>query len=172
MEALKKYMKAVSLMNEWIGRVDAMVIVPLVLVTIYEVLVRKFFNAPTIWVFETSNQLYGLFFMMGLGFALLHGSHVNVDIFYRFLSARGKAVLDSIGFIIFFFPFCLVVLYKGTLFAAQSWSMLEHSQSVFRVPLYPIKTIIPLMAITLLLQGTVVFIKRIYLIAEGKELDA
>ena len=172
MEIVKKYMKAVSLMNEWIGRVDSLVIVPLVLVTIYEVVARKIFGSPTIWAFETSNMIYGFFFMMGLGFALLHGSHVNVDIFYRFLSVRGKAIMDIIGFIIFFFPFCLVVLYKGTLFSGQSWAMLEHSQSVFQVPLYPIKTVIPIMALTLLLQGTVVFIKKVYLVAEGKELDA
>jgi len=172
MEIVKKYMKAVSLMNEWIGRVDALFIVPLVFVTIYEVVARKIFGSPTIWAFETSNMIYGFFFMMGLGFALLHGSHVNVDIFYRFLSVRGKAIMDIIGFIIFFFPFCLVVLYKGTLFSGQSWAMLEHSQSVFQVPLYPIKTVIPIMALTLLLQGTVVFIKKVYLVAEGKELDA
>jgi len=172
MEIVKKYMKAVSLMNEWIGRVDSLVIVPLVLVTIYEVVARKVFGSPTIWAFETSNMIYGFFFMMGLGFALLHGSHVNVDIFYRFLSVRGKAIMDIIGFIVFFFPFCLVVLYKGTLFSGQSWAMLEHSQSVFQVPLYPIKTVIPIMALTLLLQGTVVFIKKVYLVAEGKELDA
>ena len=172
METVKKYMKAVSLMNEWIGRVDSLVIVPLVLVTIYEVVARKIFGSPTIWAFESSNMIYGFFFMMGLGFALLHGSHVNVDIFYRFLSARGRAIMDIFTFIIFFFPFCLVVLYKGTLFSAQSWAMLEHSQSVFHVPLYPIKTVIPIMALTLLLQGTVVFIKKVYLVAEGKELDA
>ena len=172
MEAIKKYMKAVSLMNEWIGRIDAVVIIPLVFITIYEVVLRKFFNSPTVWVFETSNQLYALFFMMGLGFALLHGCHVNIDIFYRYFSPKGKAIMDIFGFIIFFFPFCIIVFWKGILFAAQSWQMLEVSQSVFRVPLYPIKTIIPLMAITLLLQGTVVFIKRIYLVFEGKELDA
>lgn len=171
MEALKKYMRAVSLMNEWIGRIDAMLIVPLVLITVYEVIVRKFFNSPTIWVFETSNQLYGCLFMMGLAYALLHGSHVNVDIFYRFLTKRGKAVLDSVGFIIFFFPFLLVVLVKGTMFAAQSWAMMEVSQSVLQIPLYPVKTVIPLMAITLLLQGTVVFIKRVYLATQGKELE-
>jgi TRAP-type mannitol/chloroaromatic compound transport system permease small subunit len=171
MEIIKKYVKAVNLMNEWIGRVDSVVIIPLVLITVYEVVMRKFFNSPTIWVFETSNQLYALMFMLGLGFALLRGSHVNVDIFYRFLSPKGKAIADIIAFIVFFFPFCLSVLWFGTLFAAQSWAILEVSQSVLRIPLFPIKTIIPLMAITLLLQGTVVFIKRIYLVAEGKELE-
>lgn len=172
MEAIKKYIRAVSLLNEWIGRIDAHVIIPLVLITIYEVVARKFFNSPTIWVFETSNQLYALLFMMGLGFALLHGSHVNIDIFYRFLSARGKAIMDIFGFIVFFFPFCIIILWKGILFASQSWQMLEVSQSVLRIPLYPIKTIIPLMAITLLLQGSAIFIKRLYLAFEGKELGA
>jgi TRAP-type mannitol/chloroaromatic compound transport system permease small subunit len=172
MEAIKKYMRAVSLINEWIGRIDSFVIVPLVLITVYEVALRKFFGSPTIWVFETSNQLYALFFMIGLGYALLHGSHVNIDIFYRFFSPRGKAIMDIFGFVCFFFPFCIVIAWKGTLFAAQSWAMLERSQSVLQIPLYPIKTIIPLMAITLGLQGTVIFIQKLYMVFAGKELKA
>ena len=171
MEIIKKYVKAVNIMNEWIGRVDAFIIIPLVLITVYEVVMRKFFNSPTIWVFETSNQLYAMLFMLGLGFALLRGSHVNIDIFYRFLSPKGKAIADAIAFVVFFFPFCLSVLWFGTLFAAQSWEIFEVSQSVLRIPLFPIKTIIPVMALTLLLQGTAIFIKRLYLIFEGKELQ-
>ncbi|HAX99260.1 MAG TPA: C4-dicarboxylate ABC transporter permease [Candidatus Atribacteria bacterium] len=172
MEILKGYIKAVSLMNEWVGRIDSFVIIPLVFITIYEVIMRKFFNAPTIWVFETSNQLYSLYFMMGFGYAMLHGNHVNVDVFYRKLSLKKRALMDIVCFLIFFFPFCIIVFWKGLFYAGQSWQLLERSQSVFRVPLYPIKTIIPLMALTLLLQGIAVFIKRLYVVFRGKELGA
>jgi TRAP-type mannitol/chloroaromatic compound transport system permease small subunit len=170
MEAVKKYIRIISKMNEWIGKVISYLIVPLVFITIYEVVMRKFFSSPTLWVFETSNQLYSCMFMLGCGYAMLYGSHASVDVFYRFMNPKRKAIMDICMFIIFFFPFCLILLWKGIFFAAGSWAIWEVSQSVFRMPLYPIKTIIPLMAITLLLQGSTVFIKKLYMVVEGKEL--
>jgi TRAP-type mannitol/chloroaromatic compound transport system permease small subunit len=171
MEIAKKYIRAVSTINECLGRIDAFVIIPLVLITIYEVIRRKIFGSPTIWVFEMSNTCFGLLFTLGLGYALLHGKHVNIDIFYRYLSERGKAILDIVMFIVFFFPFVIIILWQAILFAATSWVILETSQSVFRMPLYPIKTAIPLMALTLLAQGIAVFIEKIYFVSEGKKLE-
>ena len=171
METLRKYIKTIDSINEWTGRIFCWVMLPLVCITIYEVVGRKFFNSPTIWVFETSNQLYGLHFMMGSAFALLHGSHVNVDVFYRYLTPKGKATIDIIGFLIFFFPFCIIIIWKGTQFAAQSWAMLEVSQSVFHPPLYPIKTVIPIAGVLLTLQGSTIFIKKLFFVTKGKEMD-
>lgn len=171
MEKLKTYIKAISLINEWVGRINCCVIIPLVAITIYEVVARKCFNSPTIWVFETSNQLYGLHFMMGSAFALLHGSHVNVDVFYRYLSPMGKVIIDIIGFLLFFFPFCIIIFWKGIQFASQSWAMLEVSQSVFHPPLYPIKTVIPIVGLMLLLQGSTIFIKKLFLAFKGEEVE-
>ncbi len=170
MEIIKKYIKGISWINEWIGRITCFFIVPLVAITIYEVFVRKFLNSPTIWVFEISNQLYGFHFMMGSAYALLHGAHVNVDVFYRYLSPKRKAIMDVLCFIIFFFPFCIIIFWKGIAFAAQSWAMWEVSQSVFHPPLYPIKTIIPIMGLLLILQGIPIFIKRAFFIIKGEEM--
>jgi len=158
-------------MNEWVGRMVAFVIIPLMLITIYEVIMRKLFNSPTTWVFETSNQLYALLIMLGLGFAMLHASHASIDTLVQFLSPRVRAIIDTFCFIIFFFPFCIILFVHGFLFAAQSWAMLEVSQSVLRIPLYPIKTTIPIMALTLLLQGSVVLIHRLHVIFKGRELQ-
>ncbi len=171
MEALKRYIKTINSINEWTGKIFCLVIIPLVLITIFEVVMRKFFNRPTIWVFETSNQLYGLHFMLGAAYALLHGSHVNVDVFYRHLSPKGKAIIDIIGFLIFFFPFCLIIIWKGIEFASLSWAMRETSQSVFHPVLYPIKTVIPITGFLLALQGSTIFIKKLLFAIKQKEME-
>ena len=56
--------------NEWTGRIFGWVIVPLVLLTVMEVILRRIFGAPTIWSFEVLKQLYGLHFMIVAGFEL------------------------------------------------------------------------------------------------------
>jgi len=71
-------------------------------------------------------------------------------------------LFDLISYTIFFFPFVIVILIEGTKYAAESWAILEHSWSVFGPPLYPFKTVIPVTALLLLLQGGAIFIRNIY----------
>ena len=108
--------------------------------------------------------------MIVAGYTLLHKAHVSIDIVYEKFSQRTKAILDVITYSVFFFPFLLVVLYEGIKYAANSWKIAETSWSAFAPPLYPIKTVIPITAALLLIQGASIFIRRIHMVIKGKEL--
>jgi TRAP-type mannitol/chloroaromatic compound transport system permease small subunit len=107
--------------------------------------------------------------MIVAGFGLLYGSHVSVDVFTMSLSAKKKAVLDIISYIVFFFPFVIVCMWQGYSFAARSWEMKETTWSVFAPPVYPIKTVILVSFILLFIQGISEVIKRVCII-KGVEL--
>lgn len=160
--------KKIDLLNDWIGRVVSFCIVLLVLLAVMEVVQRRIFNDPTIWSFEITTQMFGLYFMIIAGYGLLHGSHVAIDVFTHYLSPRGSAILDILSYILFFFPFTLVCLWQGYLFAAKSWAIKETSMSVFGPPLYPIKTVIVLAFTLLLIQGISQFAKKIVFLKGGK----
>ncbi len=155
--------------NEWIGRIFSWIIVVLTLLVVLEVILRRFFGAPTIWNFEVTKQLYGLHFMILAGFALLHNSHVSIDIIESKLPKRIRAGLSLISYILFLFPFCFVLMWKGYGFAAQSWAIAETSWSIFAPPLYPIKTVIPLTALLLFLQGMSVCIKNVLILSKKQK---
>jgi TRAP-type mannitol/chloroaromatic compound transport system permease small subunit len=159
---VKKLVKLLDSISEWTGRIFGWLIVPLVLLTVMEVVLRRFLNAPTIWSFEVLKQLYALHFMIVAAFALLYRSHVSVDVFTMMLSEKAKAIMDIITYFIFFFPFCIVCAWQGCAFAARSWAMKETSWSVFAPPLYPIKTVITITFILLIMQGISEVIKRVY----------
>ncbi|MBP8650055.1 MAG: TRAP transporter small permease subunit [Desulfomonilia bacterium] len=161
---MKSLVKLLDSISEWTGRIFGWVIVPLVLLTVMEVILRRFLNSPTIWSFEVLKQLFALHFMIVAAYALLYRAHVSVDAFTMMLSEKAKAVLDIITYLIFFFPFCLVCIWQGYSFAARSWAMRETSWSVFHPPLYPIKTVIVITFILLTLQGISEVIKRVYII--------
>jgi len=167
---LKRLLCIIDDISEWIGKIFNWTVALLVLLVVLEVILRRIFNRPTIWNFEVTIQLYALYFMVLAGYALLHKSHVAVDILYVKFSKRTRAVLDVITYLIFFFPFLSVVLYKGISYAANSWQMDERSWSVFAPPLYPIKSIIPVMAFLLIIQGIAVFIRQLNLAVKGEEL--
>lgn len=169
MHFAKKISGFCDAINEWTGRIFSWVVVPLVLLTVMEVILRRFVGSPTIWSFEVLKQLYGLHFMVVAGFGLLYSSHVSVDVFTIALSKKKKAVLDIISYVLFFFPFCIVCIWQGYFFAERSWAMKETTWSVFAPPVYPIKTVIIISFILLLIQGISEVIKRVYII-KGVEL--
>lgn len=161
-------LKIIDSINEFIGKAVSFMLVLLTLLVVYEVVMRRLIGSPTIWTFEISKQLYGCYFMLMAGYALLHGSHISVDVIYSAISTKKQALCDVFSYLVFFFPFCIVILIEGTKYAASSWMMCEKSPSIFAPPLYPIKTIIPVMAFLLLIQGIAVFVRRLE-VALGRE---
>ena len=156
--------------SEWSGRIFVWLIIPLTLVVVYEVFSRRILDAPHVWSTEVTNYIYGPHFMLVAAYTLLHKAHVSIDLIYNRFSPRTRGVLDIITYLIFFFPFCGIVLYQGIIYAGTSWSIGETSESAALriVPL--IKTVIPVTFALLLNQGLANFIRSIMLVARGKEI--
>jgi TRAP-type mannitol/chloroaromatic compound transport system permease small subunit len=159
---LKKFVHAVDALNEKVGRVAAYAMVPLTFVVFYEVVMRKLFNLPTMWVFEMTIYLYGFNFMMAMGLTMKVDKHVRIDIITLQLPQRIQLYLRLITFWIVFVPFVGAMLWAGTEYAAKSWMQWEHSWSAWKPPLYPYKTVIPVSLLLLLLQGIANFIREFY----------
>ncbi|MBW1783293.1 MAG: TRAP transporter small permease subunit, partial [Deltaproteobacteria bacterium] len=93
---------------------------------------------------------------------------VSVDILYNHLSKKSRAILDIISYIIFFFPFCIVIVIYGTCFALDSWGDLETSWSACGCPLYPIKTIVSISFLLITIQGVAIFIRTLFNLIRGE----
>lgn len=137
-----------------VGKAFAWCIMILTFSTCYEVLVRYVFNAPTVWAFDMSVQMYGALFMMAGAYALSQGAHVRGDVIYRLLPTRAQASVDLVLYILFLTPGALALLYYGYGFAADSWFYKEVSwSSPSRIQIYFFKTLIPVTGFLVLLQG-------------------
>ncbi len=157
---LEVIIKKIDRVSEWSGKLFSWLVVPLTLLIVFEVISRAM-GVPTIWSFELSNFLFGAHFMLVAAYGLLNGSHVRIDLLVNRFSPRTQAIITIINYLVLFFPFVLVILGFGIFYAATSWSMWETSWSTWSPPLYPIKTVIPLTALMLLIQGVAEFIKTI-----------
>ena len=167
---LQSILKFIDSLSEWSGRIFVWLIIPLTIVVVYEVISRRIFNAPNIWATEVTNYLYGPHFMLAAAYTLLYKSHVSIDIIYGKFSSRTRGIMDIITHLVFFFPFCTIVLVQGILFAQTSWSIGETSESAALriVPL--IKTVIPITFTLLFVQGIATFIRSIMLVAKGEKI--
>jgi TRAP-type mannitol/chloroaromatic compound transport system permease small subunit len=170
MEPLNRIILLIEKFIAFIGKAAAWAIIPLMLIMVFEVVTRRMLNHPTVWTFETSTQLYGFHFMMLGAYTLQVGRHISVDIIVERFSKRTRAILDILLYLVFFFPFMIVLLVESTAFARESWKIFETSFSVFAPPIYPIKTVIPITALLLLLQGICLFYRKCFFVAKGVEL--
>jgi TRAP-type mannitol/chloroaromatic compound transport system permease small subunit len=156
-------------LSEWSGRVVSVLIYGVLLTLVYEVFARYVFNAPTIWAHESSAFFFGTYFMLGAAYCFRHEGMISVDIIYRHLPKRTQAVLNLITFA-FFLAICLTLIWIGGIDALDSWQAWENSNSTWAPPLYPIKTMIPIGALLLLLQGIAKFVRDASIAFTGKEL--
>jgi TRAP-type mannitol/chloroaromatic compound transport system permease small subunit len=165
---VQRVLFGIDRISMYVGKAFAWFVLALTLVTSYDILATKFFTAPTQWAYDVSIALYGSLFMMGGAYALSRNAHVRGDIFYRNWSVRAQATVDLILYILFFFPGIIALVSVGAQWAALSWNIRElSSQSPIQSPVYPFKTVIPVAAGFLLLQGIAEFIRCIIAVRTG-----
>jgi TRAP-type mannitol/chloroaromatic compound transport system permease small subunit len=151
--SIQKILHTVDHISTWIGKTFAWLIVALMLLVAVEVFKRYALNAPTAWVFDASNMLYGTLFMMGGAYALAHDGHVRGDFFYGNMKPRTQASLDLVLYIVFFLPGIGALTWAGYTFASESLAIREQTFNADPLPLYPFKAIIPLAGFFVMLQG-------------------
>ncbi len=154
MQALRVFIRTVDHFTEQFGRWLAWLCLALALTVCLVVLLRYGLGAGSIALQESSTYLHALVFMLGAAYTLKHDGHVRVDIFYRRFSARGKAWVNSVGCILFLLPFSVFVGAISWPFVTEAWRILEGSPDPGGIHgVYLLKSLIPLMALSLLLQG-------------------
>src|SRR5947209_7905068 len=137
--------------------------VPLVAAVAYEVFARYIFNAPTLWSFDVTYMLYGTVFMLGAAYALHKGAHIRTDFFYEKWSDRTRGMVDSISYLVFFFPSVVMLLFVSANEAWYAFDIHETSeQTPWRPILWPYKSVVPLTCVLLLIQGVSETIKSVY----------
>jgi TRAP-type mannitol/chloroaromatic compound transport system permease small subunit len=138
------------------GWLAGWLIVPLTVAIAFEVVARYAFNAPTRWSYDVGWILYGVQFMLAAAYTLRKGGHIRTDVFYERWSPKTRAVVDTLCYVLFFFPGMLGILYAGAVEARHAWEIGEHtglSVAGVAVRMYAVKAVIPVTAALLLLQG-------------------
>jgi TRAP-type mannitol/chloroaromatic compound transport system permease small subunit len=170
--ALLITIRIIDTFTDLTGTIVAWLSIPLVLGVAYEVIARYLFNAPTVWAFDATYMLYAALFMLGAAYALHKGAHIRTDFFWENFSPRTKGLIDSISYIVFFFPSLTVLGIVGYIEASYAFQINETSeQTPWRPILWPFKFIIPLACLLLLIQGFSEFLKSFYMARTGVELE-
>ena len=139
---------------EWSGRLLSWLALFLVLTTFTVVVLRYLFNFGSIALQESQLYLHASLFLLTAAYTLKHEGHVRVDIFYRTASPVTQAWVNLFGALFLLLPTCLFISWISWDYVASAWSLHEGSREAGGLPyVYLLKTLIPLSAILLALQG-------------------
>ena len=151
---MRAYIHFADTLSTSLGKAFSWCIVVLMGGTCYEVIMAYAFNAPTLWNFDFSLQMYAGIFMMAAAYTLSTEAHVRGDVLYRLFKPKTQAKIDLVLYFIFFFPGVLALVFYGYDYAAQAWKIKETSwNSPAQINIYMAKTFIPLSGLSLTIQG-------------------
>jgi TRAP-type mannitol/chloroaromatic compound transport system permease small subunit len=149
-----RLLRALDAFARMTGHAVAWLTLAMVLTAIAVVILRYGFGIGLIWLQESVTWMHAAVFMLGAAWTLGQDGHVRVDILYRGWPARRQALVDLAGTVFLLLPTCGYLLYESLPYVASSWRVLERSREAGGLPaLYLLKSVIPLMAALLALQG-------------------
>ena len=151
-----------------IGRAVAWCLLFMVLGEFALVLMRYVLGVGSIWLQESVVYAHASLFMLAAAWTLAADAHVRVDIFYADASPRTKATVDLLGALLLLLPFAVTLIYLSLPYVARSWALLEGSRETSGLPaVFLLKSLIPLFAALIGLQGLAQAIRAVLVVAGG-----
>ena len=165
---LRQVLGAIDAASDWAGRLSAFLIPAMMLVMTWEVVARYVLKQPTIWAMEISQYFFLTTTVLGGGYLLLHGGHVNVGILYGRLNTRTRAIVN-VATSLFFFFFIFALLRSTWVTTVEAVVDLEHSPTYWGPPIYPVYCIMSLGIVLILMQGVAKMVRNLITVITGKK---
>lgn len=164
---LNKLASWIDALNTIIGKGVSWLTLLMAIVMFATVILRYLFNMGWVWMQETVVFMHGFIFMLAGGYTLLAEEHVRIDIVYRPLSEKKKAIINIIGTLFLLFPTCFVIICYGYPYVSASWAIFEPSRETGGLPgVFLLKSAILAFPILVSLQGLSKMIRAIEILQQ------
>ena len=129
--------KRIRRINYFVCAIGMAMVIPLMLLTFADVMLRGFFNKPIPGTFEISEYILAVFILLGAAYTQQVKGHVGVDFVTSRLSPRLRAICEIITTLLSLFIIAIVVW--------QGWveGITEKAVSdQLRIPQYPFRVLV------------------------------
>jgi TRAP-type mannitol/chloroaromatic compound transport system permease small subunit len=184
METLLRVSDQLRRLVEAVGRAAKWLIVPMIVVTMWDVITRKIvalqllvasiagdaLNSTVLQELEW--HLHTGLFALCLGFGYVRNVHVRIDILTQGLRARTKAWIELLGCGLFLIPYCLVVIFFAWDFVVKSYAAHEISASMIGLGYrWAIKSVLLAGMVLALLAGIAVLFRLVVFLFGPRHLE-
>ena len=156
---IKRILDMIDAISDRLGRIFCYTVFVIMLITAIGVIARYVFNHPLLWGWLVNRQLFGVFALFAGVYTLSKGGHIRIEVLSNSLSPKARLIARLVS-LLCFLAFMGVLVWQGAWMGWNSLRMHEVAAGAFRIPLYPFKLLIPLVALLFLLEGIVVFTRR------------
>lgn len=155
-----------------VGIFAALLLIPLVAATTWEVVSRYALGAPTIWAYEIGYTLTGSHFLLAMAYTLRAGEHIRIDVLSHHLPAAVRRWIDGIVYAVLL-PLLAWVGYTLWHYMAGSYRSGETSgQSALNLPVWPFRLVLLIAFATLALQVLCELLKVLRPARRGQQTSA
>lgn len=154
------YVRLVDRFNYLVGRVMMYGIFALMAVLMWSTISKQAFIVPSFWTLEVAQFILVAYYLLGGAYSIQLGANVRMDLFYNTWSIRTKAQVDSITIFVLIF-YLSVMLYGGIESTQYAIKYQEHSPSMWRPLMWPIKSMMCFGIFMMLLQAISELLKDI-----------
>ena len=158
------FVRGIDALTTIVGRTASWLTLAMVLLTTLVVVLRYVFDLGFIWLQEGLTWMHAAVFMLGAAYTLQLDQHVRVDVFYREMSARRRALVNLIGVLIFLLPVTVFIFMESLGYVGTAWADQEVSRDAGGLP-YPalplMKSLLLAMPVLLALQGLAIALRSI-----------
>lgn len=161
MQGLINISKLIDRLNDNIGKLTYWLTLVAVLVSSGNATVRYLFDTSSNAWLELQWYLFSAVFLLCGGYALLHGSHVRIDVVYGRWSRRTQLWIDVFGTVVFLLPMAVLILYLSWPVFMNAFMNKEVSSNAGGLIVWPARLLLPAGFFLLVLQGISELIKRL-----------
>lgn len=165
-----------------IGRFGSWFAIALILVTVFDLFIRKT-GTFQIWLVENVSPIFNstilqelewhahtVLFSLVLSYGVIWNTHVRVDLIRENLKFRTKAWLELCGLTFFFIPYLCLLLYFASIYAYDSFMIGEISASLVGLPhRWIIKTVLAVGIFMTILAGIAVWLQMVMVLFGPKQ---
>jgi TRAP-type mannitol/chloroaromatic compound transport system permease small subunit len=119
---MRWFVRAIDGLSRFFGGIAAVLVITLVVLMLYDVVLRYALNAPTTWGNDMNTWLMGASFVLSIAYAMSTDSHVRVDLLYDERTRPRMRYFDLIGLTFVILPTVTWI----------TWGLLAHFQEAYR----------------------------------------
>ncbi len=118
----------------WFGEAASLLWTVLMLVIVFQVVLRYGFGRGSIMLEETQWHLYAVGFLLGLSFTEVRERNVRIDVLAENFSYKARLWIELFGITVFLLIFTLLVIWFAVPFVVTSWQLNEVSAAPGGLP--------------------------------------
>jgi TRAP-type mannitol/chloroaromatic compound transport system permease small subunit len=166
LDALDRFANAIEAVVDRIGRVMAWLVIAVVFLLFVQNPLREYIGRGQFFANDMGQLSHAAVFMIGVAYAWRWDRQVRMDLFYRGMGVRTKAVVNLLGTVFLLLPWLALVMWGAVPTVIESVQIVERFPETGSPGFFVFKSLLLAFAAMMSLQAAAVIVRSIVLIRD------